>query len=68
MGKAIDIDEENKNKVWWEALMLEMKNVRPAFEIFKDTIEIMSIGLIPVRFHIILDVKLGGTLDERLVL
>ena len=48
--------------------MLEMKNVRPAFEIFKDTIEIMSIGLIPVRFHIILDVKLGGTLDERLVL
>jgi len=68
VGKAIDIDEAKKNKVWWEVLMLEMKNVRPVFEIFKDTIEIMSIGLIPVRFHIILDVKLGETLDGRLVL
>ena len=30
--KAIEIDRENGNTLWWDAICQEMTNVRPAFE------------------------------------
>eukprot|EP00934_Nitzschia_sp_Nitz4_P004494 Nitzschia sp. Nitz4//scaffold699_size1639//47//1622//NITZ4_009318-RA/size1639-snap-gene-0.2-mRNA-1//-1//CDS//3329556654//4484//frame0 len=30
--EALEIDRENGDTLWWDAIMLEMKNVRPAFE------------------------------------
>ena len=33
--EAIEIDKQNGNTLWWDALMQEMKNVRPAFEVHK---------------------------------
>ena len=33
--EAILIDKENGYTLWWEAIMKEMKNVQPAFEVFE---------------------------------
>jgi hypothetical protein len=30
--EAIAIDNENGNNLWWDAICIEMTNVRPAFE------------------------------------
>ena len=30
--KALAIDKENGNTLWWDAICKEMRNVRPAFE------------------------------------
>ena len=31
--EEIDIDKENGNTLWCDAIMKEMKNIRPAFEV-----------------------------------
>jgi hypothetical protein len=33
--EAIEIDAENGDTLWWDAIMKEMKNVRPAFEVWE---------------------------------
>ena len=33
--EKILIDKENGDTLWWDAIRKEMKNVRPAFEVFK---------------------------------
>ena len=30
---AIDIDQENGDTLWWDAIIQEMKNIRPVFEV-----------------------------------
>ena len=32
--EAFDIDKENGNTLWWDAIMQKMKNVRPEFEVW----------------------------------
>ena len=31
VNEAIEIDKENGDTLWWNAIMKEMKNVQPAF-------------------------------------
>ena len=33
--EACRLDRENGDNLWWEAICKEMKNVRPAFEVFE---------------------------------
>ena len=33
--QAIAIDKQNGNSLWWDAICTEMKNVRPAFEMWE---------------------------------
>ena len=42
--EAILIDKENGDTLWWDAIMKEIKNVRPAFEVFKKRKEDIPIG------------------------
>ena len=42
--EAILIDKENGDKLWWEAILKEIKNVRPAFEVFEKRKEDIPIG------------------------
>ena len=35
--EAIKIDKENDNRLWWEAICKEMKDVRIAFEVFEGS-------------------------------
>lgn len=36
---AIQIDAQNRNDLWWQSLMQEMKNARPAFEIYEGDVK-----------------------------
>ena len=56
--EAIEIDNENGNTLWWDALMQKMKNVRPAFEVFEGD-EKSLVGYKKIKCHIVWDVKLG---------
>ena len=62
--QAIEIDNENGNTLWWDALMKEMKNVRPAFEVYEGKEEDL-VGYQKIRCHIIWDVKLGENFRRK---
>jgi len=62
--EALEIDEENGNTLWWDALMLEMKNVRPAFEIHEGEPKDL-VGYQKIRCHVIWDVKLGENFRRK---
>ena len=32
--EAVEIDQQNGNTLWWDAILHEMKNVRPEFEVW----------------------------------
>ena len=42
--EAIRIDKENGETLWWDAIMKEMKNVRPDFKVFEKRKEDIPIG------------------------
>ena len=62
--EAIELDSENGNTLWWDALMAEMKNVRPAFEVHEGKVEDL-IGYQKVDCHIIWDIKLGENFRRK---
>ena len=51
--EAIQLDKENGNTLWWDALMKEMKNVRPAFEVFEGSAEDLPVGYQLIKCHVI---------------
>ena len=57
--EARDFDRDNGNTLWWDAIMLEMKNVRIAFEEFDGKEEDIPSGFQEVRCHLIFDIKIG---------
>ena len=42
--EAVQIDKKNGDTRWWDAILQEMKNVRPAFEAFEGNKEDLTIG------------------------
>ena len=42
--EPILIDKENGDTLWWNAIMKDMKNLRPAFKVFKKRKEDIPIG------------------------
>ena len=48
--------------------MKEMKNVRPAFEVFEKRKEDIPIGYQHIKCHIIFDVKLGENFIRKVIL
>jgi hypothetical protein len=63
--EAIEIDKENKNTLWWDALMKEMKNVRPAFELYEGDKESLPVGYQEIKCHLIFDIKLGENFRRK---
>lgn len=61
----IKIDKENDNNLCWDALMLEMVNVRPAFEIFDKKINDLPIGYTKIDCHVVWDVKLDENFRRK---
>ncbi len=41
-AKAFDL--ENGNTFWWDAICKEMRNVRPAFEVWHKTVDEIPVG------------------------
>jgi hypothetical protein len=57
--EAKKFDEENGNTLWWDAICKEMKNVRPAFEVWKKDVSELPPGYQMITCHMIFDVKMG---------
>ena len=60
----IEIDNMNNNTLWWDVLMKEMRNVRPAFEEFEGTVD-QLVGYQKIRCHIVWDIKLGENFRRK---
>ena len=57
--EACRLNRENSDNLWWEAICKEMKNVRPAFEVFKGKQHDIPPGFQQIHCHMIFDVKIG---------
>ena len=62
--EAIEIDKENGNTLWMDAIKLEMKNVRVAFEEY-DGDPSTLVGYTQITGHIVFDVKLGENFRRK---
>ena len=57
--EAKKIDEQKGDTLWWDAICKEMKNVCPAFEVFKGREDDIPKDYQLMRCHMIFNVKLG---------
>ena len=57
--QARQIDAKCANTLWWDTICKEMKNVRPAFEVFEGGVHQLPSGYKEIKCHMILDVKIG---------
>ena len=57
--EAREIDAENGNTYWWDAVLKEMKNLRPAFKVWEKNKEDIPPGYQQIKCHLIFDVKMG---------
>ena len=65
-AEALEIDAENGNTEWYDAIMKEMFNVRIAFDVLKRG-AIAPPGFKKIPLSMIFDIKLDFTKKARLV-
>jgi hypothetical protein len=63
--EALQIDKENGDTKWWDAIVQEMGNVRPAFQLHEGSKEDLPIGYQQIRCHMIFDVKMGENFRRK---
>ena len=63
--EALEIDRENGNTLWWDAICQEMKNVRIAFEEFEGNEDDIPSDFQEIPCHIIFDVKMGENFRRK---
>ena len=63
--QARQIDTKSGNTLWWDAISKEMKNVRPAFEVFEGGVQQLPSGFPEIKCHMILDVKSGENFRRK---
>jgi len=56
--EAMEIDRENGNTLWMDAVKMDMENVRIAFEDFNGGSNTL-VGYTQITGHLVFDVKLG---------
>ena len=66
VDEALELDKENRNNLWHEAIQKELKNVLIAFHLLEEG-EQLPVGSKQIPYHIIFDVKLDLTRKARLV-
>ena len=59
------LDQENGDTQWWDAICKEMWNIRPAFEVWEKDIDEIPIGYQKICCHMIFDVKLGENFRRK---
>ncbi|KAI2491298.1 Reverse transcriptase (RNA-dependent DNA polymerase) [Fragilaria crotonensis] len=63
--EAKRFDAENGNTLWWDAIVKEMKNVRPAFEVWEKSADDIPPGYQQIKCHLIFDVKMGENFRRK---
>ena len=64
MKQAKEIDEENGNTLWIDAIQFEMKNIRIAFDNYEGDINKL-VGYQEITGHIVFDIKLGENFRQN---
>ena len=64
MQEAKLLDEQNGNTLWMDAIKMEMKNIRIAFEVYDGNINDLR-GYQHVDCHMIFDIKMGGNFRRK---
>ena len=57
--EAKELDHQNGNNLWWEAICKEMKNVRLAFEVWEKDVSQIPPRYQQIKCHMVFDVKMG---------
>ena len=71
IGKALSIDKENENTLWYTAIQKEMKNVRVTFEAWDEgSLEDARrgqklVGYQEICCHMIFDIKMDGRFTRK---
>ncbi|KAI2493253.1 Reverse transcriptase (RNA-dependent DNA polymerase) [Fragilaria crotonensis] len=65
VAEARAFDAENGNTSWWDAILKEMKNVRPAFEVWEKSANEIPPGYQQIKCHLIFDVKMGENFRRK---
>ena len=63
--EAKAFDAENGDTLWWDAICKEMRNVRPAFEVWDKSQADIPVGYQEVKCHLIFDVKMGENFRRK---
>ena len=63
--EAKRFDQENRDTLWWEAICNEMRNVRPAFEVWEKDVKHIPPGYQQIKCHMIFDVKMGENFRRK---
>ena len=63
--EAIEIDKENGDTLWWDAILQEMKILRPAFKSYEGNKEDLPPGYQQIKFHMIFDIKPGNNFSRK---
>ena len=63
--EARRFDAENGNTFWWDSVMKEMKNMRPAFEVWEKSAEEIPPGYQQIKCHLIFDIKMGENFRQK---
>ena len=63
--EAKELDHQNGNSLWWEAICKEMKNIRPAFEVWEKDISQIPPGYQQIKCHMVFDVKMGENFRRK---
>ena len=63
--EAKELDQQNGNTLWWDAILKEMANVRIAFELFEGEEKDIPPGYQQVKCHIVFDIKMGENFRRK---
>ena len=63
--EAKELDHQNGNSLWWEAICKEMKYVRPAFEVWGKGISQIPPSYQQIKCHMVFDVKMGESFRRK---
>jgi hypothetical protein len=61
VAQAQAINKENGDKLWWASIVIEMKNVRPAFEWWEKTEGKLPVGYQKIKCHFVSTLKWAKT-------
>ena len=59
VAQAQQIDKDNGDTLWWDAILMEMRNVRPAFKKWEKAKSNLPVGYQKIKCHFVFDIKMS---------
>jgi hypothetical protein len=65
VAQAQAIGKENGDTLWWDSIVMEMKNVRPAFKKWEKGANDLPVGYQKIKCHFVFDIKMGENFRRK---